>query len=402
MNEALLAEYINSLRKRIERLDSLMEKFAEGNPRADENIKLLAHSLHGSGASFGFPEISEAGKAVEHAEPDQMKENLITLKKVLEKVVADNAGSPASASAAPAAVSPPRKEHKQPASTAGNIQQETASEDSPLLRILVVEDDPDMAALITGILGTLPKKQDFKVVNTGAKAQAAIVKNVYDLIVMDLVLPDRDGRELIQEIKLEFRLATPLLVLSSIHNDAVRVECMSFGADKYLTKPFFDEDLIREAKKLLGKKIKRQLTLVPLDGEAQPEEEDNDTGPGPLQMQNILLAEDDKMQAKLIHQRLTKEGATVKEAGNGREAMQFLRSQEFSMAILDVKMPVMDGFEVLERIRGELKLDIPVIMVTAMGSENDIIRGYELGATDYILKPFSEVQLVARVKSLLK
>jgi DNA-binding response OmpR family regulator len=119
-------------------------------------------------------------------------------------------------------------------------------------------------------------------------------------------------------------------------------------------------------------------------------------------MQNILLAEDDKMQAKLIHQRLTKEGATVKEAGNGREAMQFLRSQEFSMAILDVKMPVMDGFEVLERIRGELKLEIPVIMVTAMGSENDIIRGYELGATDYILKPFSEVQLVARVKSLLK
>ena len=82
--------------------------------------------------------------------------------------------------------------------------------------------------------------------------------------------------------------------------------------------------------------------------------------------------------------------------------MQHLRSQAFSLVILDVKMPVMDGFEVLQRIKTELKLDLPVIMVTAMGSEADIIRGYDLGATDYILKPFSEVLLVARVKSLLK
>lgn len=402
MNEKLLAEYINSLRNRIERLDSLMEKFAEGNPRADENIRLLAHSLHGSGASFGFAEISEAGNAVEHAKPDQMEANLIALKNVLEKVVADNAaGSPPAPETRVTDSSSP-KAKKSLATATGNKQQDMAPEDTRVLRILVVEDDPEMASLITGILGTLPKKQNIKVVNTGAKAQEAVVKNVYDLIIMDLVLPDRDGRELIQEIKLEFRLATPLLVLSSIQNDSVRVECMSLGADKFLTKPFYDEDLVREAKKLLGKKIKTKLTLVPLEGEAQPEEEEVDTGPGPLHLKNILLAEDDKMQAKLIHQRLTSEGATVKDAVNGREAMQFLRSQEFSLVILDVKMPVMDGFEVLERIRGELKLDIPVIMVTAMGSEDDIIRGYELGTTDYLLKPFSEVQLVARVKSLLK
>ncbi|NDH96241.1 MAG: DNA-binding response regulator, partial [Actinobacteria bacterium] len=68
--------------------------------------------------------------------------------------------------------------------------------------------------------------------------QEAIVKGTYDMIIMDLILPDRDGRELINEIKTEFRLATPLLVLSSLLSDSVRMECMSLGADKYLTKPF--------------------------------------------------------------------------------------------------------------------------------------------------------------------
>lgn len=108
------------------------------------------------------------------------------------------------------------------------------------------------------------------------------------------------------------------------------------------------------------------------------------------------------MQAALIQQKLIGEGAAVEIANNGREAMQLLRTRGFSLIILDIQMPIMDGFEVMQRIKDELKLDTPVIMVTAMGDEEDIIKGYDLGATDYILKPFSDVQLIARVKSLLK
>jgi len=80
-----------------------------------------------------------------------------------------------------------------------------------------------------------------------------------------------------------------------------------------------------------------------------------------------------------------------------------LRSTQCSLAILDVKMPDMDGFDVLEKIRGELGLtSLPVILLTALGGEADIIRGYDMGVDDYMLKPISEVYLVARVKSLLK
>ena len=75
MNEELLAEYIGSLQKRIDRIASLQVKLAEGNAKTEENVRLLAHSLHGSGTSFGFPEISEAGKALEHADAGMLAEN---------------------------------------------------------------------------------------------------------------------------------------------------------------------------------------------------------------------------------------------------------------------------------------------------------------------------------------
>lgn len=394
MNEELLREYIVSLQKRIERLSGLKGKLAEGNAKADENIRLMAHSLHGSGTSFGFPEITEAGRAVEHADQASLPQKLDMLIKVLEGIVAKRMP------AAPAASDPARGQPVASNKTAKPAEVKPA-ETSKQIRVLVIEDDAEVARLITHTLQGLPKKWNIQVALSASKAQEAIVKGTYDLIIMDLILPDRDGRELINEIKTEFRLATPLLVLSSLLSDSVRVECMSLGADKYLTKPFNAEELNGEIQKLIGKKLKKKLTLVPMDGEA-PEDDDADAGPGPLTGKSILLAEDDKIQANLTRQRLMDQGAAVKHANNGREAMQLIRGQEFALIILDVKMPMMDGFEVLQRVRGELKLETPVIMVTALGSEDDIIRGYDLGATDYILKPFSEVQLVARIKSLLK
>jgi len=118
-------------------------------------------------------------------------------------------------------------------------------------------------------LKDLPKQQQVKVAANGSKAQEAIVKESFDLIIMDLVLPDRDGRDLIREIKLEFKLNTPLLILSAIENDAVRVECMSLGADKFVNKPFYDDEFLGEVKNLLGKKIRKKLALVPLEGEVR-------------------------------------------------------------------------------------------------------------------------------------
>ena len=121
-----------------------------------------------------------------------------------------------------------------------------------------------------------------------------------------------------------------------------------------------------------------------------------------LKGEKVLVAEDDEIQGIFIEQKLTGQGAQVTLVENGKLALEALEKDSFSVVLLDGLMPVMDGFETLIRIRASARLKgLPVIMVTAMGSEEKIVRGYELGADDYILKPFSEEQLVNRIRSLL-
>ena len=105
-----------------------------------------------------------------------------------------------------------------------------------------------------------------------------------------------------------------------------------------------------------------------------------------LEGEHFLVAEDDEMQGIFITQVLEEQGARVTLVENGQKALDALEDGSFSAVILDGKMPVMDGFSTLRNIRQTPRLkSLPVIMVTAMGSEENIIKGYQYGANDYIL-----------------
>ncbi len=116
----------------------------------------------------------------------------------------------------------------------------------------------------------------------------------------------------------------------------------------------------------------------------------------------VLLAEDDELIASVVKYRLEREGITVRHFSDGASAAAAAAGLKPTLAILDVKMPAMDGFEVLGRLREDRSLaGLPVMMLTSMGSEQDVVRGLELGADDYVVKPFSPVELMARVHRLL-
>jgi len=116
----------------------------------------------------------------------------------------------------------------------------------------------------------------------------------------------------------------------------------------------------------------------------------------------ILLAEDDPLSAGILAHRLEKEGFRVLHFPDGAQALQGALSNRIEMAILDVKMPEMDGFELLERLRKVPAFyELPIMMLTSMGREEDVARGFELGADDYMVKPFSPVEVLARVRRLL-
>lgn len=114
----------------------------------------------------------------------------------------------------------------------------------------------------------------------------------------------------------------------------------------------------------------------------------------------ILIVEDERRMARFIRLNLEHDGFQVVEAVTGQQAIQQLRDSFPDLILLDVMLPDLDGFSVLQTVR-EIS-DVPVIMLTAKGEEEDRVRGLELGADDYVTKPFSPRELVSRVRAVLR
>lgn len=116
-------------------------------------------------------------------------------------------------------------------------------------------------------------------------------------------------------------------------------------------------------------------------------------------MAKLLLVDDDLELVALLAELLSLEGFTIETAGNGKQALNKL-DMSYDLILLDVMMPVMDGIETLKEIRE--KFTTPVLMLTARGTETDRVIGLELGADDYLAKPFNDRELIARIKAILR
>ena len=119
-----------------------------------------------------------------------------------------------------------------------------------------------------------------------------------------------------------------------------------------------------------------------------------------LDRRRILVVDDEERMVRFIRMNLEHDGFQVGEAFNGKQAIQKIRDFTPDLILLDVMMPDIDGFDVLETIRDFS--NVPVIMLTAKGEEDDRVRGLEHGADDYITKPFSPRELVSRIKAVLR
>src|SRR5437764_6252967 len=117
-------------------------------------------------------------------------------------------------------------------------------------------------------------------------------------------------------------------------------------------------------------------------------------------MPTVLIADDEKNIVQLARMYLVAEGFTLEPAGNGAEAFDKVRQTRPDLLVLDLMMPELDGWEVTRRLRKDS--DIPIIMLTARGEDVDKIVGLELGADDYLTKPFNARELVARIKAVLR
>lgn len=361
MLEELKEQYRKSLPDKLNTIKGLIRELRGGNQEAETRLRHVAHTLHGSGSTFGFPEISAAARDVELAAPNAVALPAAALIRVL-------------------------------------IGCAMADGSADRLPVLIVDDDADIANLLKVILTQKIPQQSVLLAATGAEALQLIQQRKVALILLDMQLPDTDGRLLLKQIRAQFHEGIPVYMLSADQRSTTEAECLQLGANGYFHKPFSPEAIADAVSKLLHD---TQEPAPPQSTPAEPE-----AAPVPVAepgARKVLLADDDELLAQVISHRLRREGLVVKHVNNGAAALTALQEDQFSLLILDVKMPVIDGFEVLANIRGKPEMaGIPIIMLTAMGSEKDVVRGYDLGVNDYMLKPFSPVELVAKVKRFLK
>ena len=116
----------------------------------------------------------------------------------------------------------------------------------------------------------------------------------------------------------------------------------------------------------------------------------------------ILVCEDDYMLLKTIEYKLKRDGYEVILAPDGKTASEILRTKEVDLIITDMLMPYISGLEVINIVRNELERDTPIIVLSKIGLEDTVLKAFEMGADDYMVKPFSPLELGIRVKKISK
>lgn len=255
--------------------------------------------------------------------------------------------------------------------------------------VLLVDDEEANRLLITrrlqheGYLVT--------VAEDGQKALDLLRLERFDLVLLDMNMPGMDGLAVLDAIKSDDALKdTGVVMLTAANSRESVVQCLSLGAADYLVKPISAVELRQRVRRCIEARAKRFEPTVRVDG-------------GVLPGTRVLIVDDEVLNLKLLEHRLGQLGFKVLSATGGAEALKLLESELVSAVLLDVRMPGMDGFEVLQALRGTGPLrHLPVIMLSADAESTTVDRCYELGADDYLVKPYHTADLKVRLTLALE
>lgn len=258
--------------------------------------------------------------------------------------------------------------------------------------ILVVEDDHLNMKLMRSIL-TLGHYQILEAgeAETGLELAA---KHRPDLILMDIQLPGLDGLSATRHLKQTPELANiPVIALTGLAMDGDRENALAAGCDDYISKPINTRTFLAS----IGQQLAPAGAASPPPAAEQPAPT---TGPA---RSKILVVDDDPMNVKLISAILSKDDYAIIKAYGGEDALRITREENPDLILLDVMMPVMDGYQVTREVKGDPATSgIPIIMITALNGTEDKVRGLESGADEFLTKPVNRAELLARVKSMLR
>ena len=269
-------------------------------------------------------------------------------------------------------------------------------------RVLVVDDNATNRLIVTEMLaacGMRPAPVDGGPAALAALKEAVDAENPFALVVSDVQMPVMDGFALAEEIRrnLEFG-AVPMLVLSSSAQRGEGDRCRKLGIAAYLVKPVQPSELIDAVVDALSRRVEPNAELTRQPRAAAPMA--SETSGGGMK---ILLAEDNAVNRKLATKLLEKHGYAPVVAEDGKQALEALEREKVRLILMDVQMPVMDGFEAIRTIRKRETVTgehMPIIALTAHAMKGDRERCLEAGADDYVTKPIRTPELLAAILRL--
>jgi CheY-like chemotaxis protein/HPt (histidine-containing phosphotransfer) domain-containing protein len=286
-------------------------------------------------------------------------------------------------------------------SEARNVSDELAGKSTPRgelagLRVLVVDDNGTNRRILEN---TLQQGQIEPVMVADGPACLEMLKQglargiPFQLVIVDALMPGMDGFTLVEQIKADPQLAEAvIMMLSSADRHTFRDRCERLGIDMYLEKPISQSSLWDAIARATGNARRVKLQGAP---PSQPIGR-------PIHHLRVLLAEDTLANQKIVKNILTKRGHAVEIARNGREVVEMIRSQPFDIILMDVQMPIMDGFQATSAIRSleaHLGHRVPIIALTAHAMQGDRERCLAAGMDAYLVKPVSTSNLIELVEN---
>ncbi len=267
------------------------------------------------------------------------------------------------------------------------------------IKILIIEDE----ASLSSVLKTKLKKSgyDAEVAEDGEAGYEKIKQWNPELILLDIVMPKMDGYKVLERMN-DDNIKIPVIVISNSGQPVELDKTRRLGAvDHFIKTQFEPKEVIDKVKHYLSK---NEIKTIEKD-KSSTKTQGNDNGNTNKQDVKVLIVEDDSFLRDLCIKKLSKKGFTVYEAVDGEKALNQLEKMRPDIILLDIILPVIDGFDVLKKIKtneDESIKNIPVLVLSNLGEKDDIKEAKKLGASDYLVKAhFTTEGITSKIKKEL-
>lgn len=261
-------------------------------------------------------------------------------------------------------------------------------------KILIIEDEHSLVDLLVTKLSK--EGYDVESAYDGEEGYKKVSKFQPDLILLDIVMPKMDGYEVLEKLNME-GIKIPVIIISNSGQPVEIEKTKKLGAVDHLIKTEFSPlDVSKKVERFLNGGIDGAAKIV-----LEAKEDANARKLGV----KVLLVEDDSFLREICSKKLQKEGYTVFEATDGSEALDGVGGVEPDIVLLDIILPAIDGFQILHGIKEHEKekvRNVPVIMLSNLGQDDDIKKAMNMGASDYLVKAhFTTEEIVGKIKTVL-